>query len=174
MSILAITSCGSQKELSKTADSIVENYLNLYSNDVILVKETSNQYLLSVVKDKYNRFKNHNSSPLNPMFADTLKLIFSEKNIVSFTAQLEPQETWAEKPYIKQTIISLADRYKPNYINKTIIGMSYPVITLDKKFALMQFSLDYLGLGESFDELIVFIKRKGKWVVYKRFELSLT
>jgi hypothetical protein len=167
--VIGLVSCGTQKEFSKISDRIVKDYLSPFSEELILTNETSNEGLLAMLNNTYNFLlnKNYDFSPLNFRVRadDTLKMIFSEKNMTFFKSQLNSQATWAKKPYIKQTIINRSDIRK--YNNKTIMTLSQPVITRDKKFVLMEHSDFQTRLMVGSYDLIIFIKRKKKWVIYK-------
>ena len=133
--ILTLVSCGGQKALIRISDQVMKDHLE--AKNIIMINEPS-QGLLTAIKNKYDYYKDYNTSPIYPTVGDTLKRIFSEKNLASFREQLNKQTTWSEKPYVKQTIINLKDIDK--YRDKIIFSFSHPVITPDKKYALMQSS----------------------------------
>ena len=165
--ILTLISCGSQKTLIRMSDQMMKDHLR--TKNIIIINEPSDQGLLTAIKDKYEYYKDYNTSPIYLTVGDTLKRIFSEKNLASFQEQLNKQIPWSEKPYVKQTIIDKKDRNK--YREEIIFSFSHPVITRDKKYALMQSSSYHQLYMVGSNELLIFKKQKNKWVVYKRFEL---
>ncbi|MEM9687442.1 MAG: hypothetical protein AAF934_11055 [Bacteroidota bacterium] len=162
-------SCGSQKDSTLIADQAIKEYLTTLNG--VFINTPSNQQFLATIDQKIVYYKDYNALPLRDTLNTTLKYIFSEKNGRIFKDQLKKNVVWSEKPYVKQSIIRR--EAKNNYKDKTVYVLSHPVVTHDGNYVLLRVSFFNQRYMTGLDELLVFKKQKGRWIIYKRFELSL-